>query len=355
MKTQREKKPYETDEAKWEALTRRDKAADGRFYYAVKTTGVYCRPSCPSRLPLRKNVDFFDTPRAAEAAGWRSCKRCRPTGPSLQQAYAATVEKACRIIEMADEAPSLEVLAQAVAMSPHHFHRVFKAITGVTPKAYAVAHRAKQVREQLPKAASVTEAIYGAGFNSNSRFYSKSIDTLGMTPTQFRKGGANNAIRFAVAECSLGSVLVAASEKGVCAVLMGDDPAVLVRDLQDRFPKAHLVGGDDRFNKTVSRVIACIEAPRTGFDLPLDVRGTAFQQKVWQALRQIPEGKTVSYSDIAERIGLPKAVRAVAQACGANALAVVIPCHRVLRNDGALSGYRWGIDRKKALLLKEAA
>ena len=347
--------PYKTDEDKWEALNRRDPAADGRFYYSVKTTGVYCRPSCPSRLPLRKNVGFFDTAKAAEAVGWRACKRCRPTGPSLQEAYAVTVEKACRIIEKADEAPSLDTLAKAVAMSPHHFHRIFKTITGVTPKGYANAHRAKQVREKLPKAASVTEAIYGAGFNSNSRFYSKSTDTLGMTPTQFRKGGADKAIRFAVAECSLGSVLVAASEKGVCAVLMGHDPVLLVRDLQDRFPKADLVGGEKEFEKTVSRVISYIESPGTGFDLPLDVRGTAFQQKVWSALRQIPVGKTVSYSDIAERIGAPKAVRAVAQACGANSLAVVIPCHRVLRNDGALSGYRWGIDRKKALLLKEAA
>ncbi len=350
-----EKQHYKTDEAKWAALNRRDKAADGQFYYAVKTTGVFCRPSCPSRLPLRKNVDFFETVQAAEDAGWRACKRCRPNGPSLQEAYAATVEKACRIIENADEAPSLDALAKAVAMSPHHFHRVFKAITGVTPKGYANAHRAKQVREKLPKAASVTEAIYGAGFNSNSRFYSKSNDTLGMTPTQFRKGGANNVIRFAVAECSLGSVLVAASEKGVCAVLMGNDPVILVRDLQDRFPKADLIGGDSQFEKTVSRMIAFIEAPRTGFDLPLDVRGTAFQQKVWKALRQIPVGKTASYSDIAKKIGAPKAVRAVAQACGANSLAVVVPCHRVLRNDGALSGYRWGVDRKKALLLKEAA
>jgi AraC family transcriptional regulator of adaptative response/methylated-DNA-[protein]-cysteine methyltransferase len=355
MSKQTDPDPFPTDEAKWTAINRRDKKADGHFYFSVKTTGVYCRPSCPSRMPLRKNVAFHATPQEAEAAGWRSCKRCRPKGPTLHEEYAATVAKACRFIEAAEEAPALAAVAKKVGMSPHHFHRVFKAITGLTPKGYARAHQAKTLRDRLPKAGSVTEAIYDSGFNSSGRFYAHSEDALGMKPADFRHGGANNAIRFAVAECSLGSVLVAASPKGVCAVLLGNDPILLVRDLQDKFPKADLIGGDGQFEETVAKVIAYIEAPRTGFDLPLDVQGTAFQQKVWKALRQIPAGKTVSYADIARKIGEPKAFRAVAQACGANSLAVVVPCHRVVRKDGGLSGYRWGVDRKKALLLKETA
>jgi AraC family transcriptional regulator, regulatory protein of adaptative response / methylated-DNA-[protein]-cysteine methyltransferase len=240
-------------------------------------------------------------------------------------------------------------------MSPYHFHRVFKAMTGLTPKTYAVGHRAQRVRKQLSKRNTVTEAIYDAGFNSNSRFYAKSAQTLGMTPTDFRNGGNGVTIRFAVGECSLGSVLVAASAKGVCAIFLGDDPNALVRDLEDRFPKARLVGGNEAFESTVARVIGLIEMPKTGLDLPLDVRGTAFQQKIWQALRDIPAGSTVSYRDIAARVGAPKAVRAIAQACGANALAVAIPCHRVVRYDGGLSGYRWGVQRKAALLKREAA
>ena len=239
-------------------------------------------------------------------------------------------------------------------MSPYHFHRVFKAVTGLTPKAYAVAHRARRVREELARRPTVTEAIYEAGFQSNSPFYAKSAETLGMTPTAFRNGGAGATLRFAVAQGSLGAVLVAATEKGVCAIFLGDDPDALVRDLQDRFPKARLIGGDAGFERRVAQVIGFIEAPRTGLDLPLDVQGTAFQQKVWQALQGIPAGSTASYADVAKRIGAPKAVRAVAQACAANPLAVVIPCHRVVRHDGHLSGYRWGVERKSALLAREA-
>jgi AraC family transcriptional regulator of adaptative response/methylated-DNA-[protein]-cysteine methyltransferase len=257
-------------------------------------------------------------------------------------------------VETADEPPGLDALADSAGLSRFHFHRVFKAITGVTPKAYAAAHRARRVRDELSRSATVTDAIYGAGFNSSGRFYATAPGVLGMTPTRFRSGGEGAAIRFAVGECSLGALLVAASDQGVCAILLGDDPDALVRDLQDRFPKARLTGGDTGFERLVARVVGFVERPAVDFDLPLDVRGTAFQQRVWQALRAIPAGATATYRDIARRVGAPKAVRAVAQACAANALAVAIPCHRVVRTDGALSGYRWGVQRKRALLAREA-
>jgi AraC family transcriptional regulator, regulatory protein of adaptative response / methylated-DNA-[protein]-cysteine methyltransferase len=350
-----ERAAYATDDAKWQAVVCNDRNADGKFYYSVSTTGVYCLPSCPARKALRKRVAFHTSPEDAERAGFRACKRCRPNGPTLVDKYAATVAKACRALETAEEAPTLYVLAKSAGMSPYYFHRIFKAMTGLTPKAYAVGHRAQRVRKQLSKRNTVTEAIYDAGFNSNSRFYAKSAQMLGMTPSNFRNGGNGVSTHFAVGECTLGTVLVAASAKGVCAIFLGDDPNALVRDLQNRFPKARLVGGNEAFESTVAKVIGFIETPKTGLDLPLDVRGTAFQQKVWQALRDIPVGSTVSYRDIAARIGAPKAVRAIAQACGANALAVAIPCHRVVRNDGSLSGYRWGVQRKGALLRREAA
>jgi AraC family transcriptional regulator of adaptative response/methylated-DNA-[protein]-cysteine methyltransferase len=265
------------------------------------------------------------------------------------------VAKACRLIETADEMPSLDALAESAGMSRFHFHRVFKTTTGVTPKAYAAAHRAQRVRKELIRSDSVTAAIYGAGFNSSGRFYATSAQVLGMTPTDFRSGGSGASIRFAVGECSLGSILVAATDKGVCAIFLGDEPEALVRDLQDRFPKAKLIGGNRDFEQWVAKVIGFVEAPALGLDLPLDVRGTAFQQRVWRALCEIPSGSTASYAEIARRIGAPKAMRAVAQACASNAIAVAIPCHRVVRTDGSLSGYRWGIERKRALLDSEAA
>jgi AraC family transcriptional regulator, regulatory protein of adaptative response / methylated-DNA-[protein]-cysteine methyltransferase len=342
------------DEARWNAVLARDRRYDGEFYYSVACTGVYCRPSCPARLAKRANVRFHDTIADAEAAGFRPCKRCRPNEASLEAQHAASIASACRLIEEAEEAPRLDELAQSVALSPYHFHRLFKAATGVTPKAYAVAHRQKCVREKLGKSKSVTEAIYDSGFNSSGRFYADSARVLGMTPSAFREGGANTDIKFAVGECSLGSVLVAASDKGVCAISFGDEPDALVRDLQDRFPRARLIGGDANFEKLVAEVVGFVEAPKIGLRLPLDVRGTAFQHRVWAALRDIPPGSTVSYAELAERLGEPKAVRAVAGACAANKIAVAIPCHRVVRNDGALSGYRWGVERKRILLDKEA-
>jgi AraC family transcriptional regulator, regulatory protein of adaptative response / methylated-DNA-[protein]-cysteine methyltransferase len=342
------------NDARWAAVMARDAAADGKFFYSVKTTGVYCRPSCAARLARPENVRFHASRAEAERAGFRPCKRCKPDQPSLAALHAAKVAEVCRLIETADSLPSLAQLANHAQLSAYHFHRIFKAATGLTPKAYAAAHRAKRMRDALDRGASVTSAIFDAGYNSNGRFYEESDQVLGMTPSQYRAGGVNTAIRFAVGECSLGSILVARGERGVCAILLGGDAEALVRDLQDRFPRADLIGGDKAFERIVAKVVGFVEAPKLGLDLPLDVRGTAFQRRVWQALREIPPGSTASYTDIAKRIGAPKAVRAVAQACAANALAVAIPCHRVVKSDGTLSGYRWGVARKRALLEWEA-
>src|SRR5215470_11102343 len=344
-----------SDDERWEAVTRRDRAADGRFYYSVETTGVYCRPSCAARRPRRENVRFHATPADAQRAGYRPCKRCRPDQMALAERQAAAVASVCRLIEEAEEMPSLGAMAKVAGMSRFYFHRIFKQVTGLTPKAYADAQRGRRVRDELVQRKTVTEAIYGAGFNSNGRFYAASSELLGMTPTAYRSGGAGATIRFALGECSLGSILVAATNKGVCAIEFGDDPEALLRDFQDRFPKAQLIGGDATFEQWVAKVVGLVEAPTTRLDLPLDVRGTAFQQRVWKALREIPAGATATYADIARRIGQAKAVRAVAQACGANPIAVAIPCHRVVRTDGDLAGYRWGVARKRALLTKESA
>ncbi|WP_397457474.1 bifunctional DNA-binding transcriptional regulator/O6-methylguanine-DNA methyltransferase Ada [Pseudomonas lurida] len=340
---------------RWAAILARDPKADALFVYGVKTTGVYCRPSSASRLPRPENVEFFDTPAHAEAAGYRASKRAAGDQTQLAAHHAQRVADACRQIEQADTPPSLNALALQANMSPFHFHRVFKAVTGLTPKGYASAHRSRKVREGLKGERTVTDALYDAGFNSNSRFYESANQLLGMTPGDYKAGGTNNAILFAVGQCSLGAILVAQSARGVCAILLGDDPDQLVRDLQDQFPKAELVGADQRFEQLVAQVVGLIEAPAVGLDLPLDLRGTAFQERVWQALRDIPPGSTASYAQIAERIGAPKSFRAVAQACGANSLAVAIPCHRVVRSNGELSGYRWGVERKQQLLAREKA
>ncbi|MGH8382189.1 bifunctional DNA-binding transcriptional regulator/O6-methylguanine-DNA methyltransferase Ada [Pseudomonas sp.] len=346
-------KPLSESDPRWQAILARDPAADQAFVYAVRTTGVYCRPSSTSRLPRIDNVEFFDTPAQAEAAGYRPSKRRGADRTLMAEQHRAQVTRACQLIESAESAPSLNQLAEQLNMSPFHFHRVFKAITGVTPKAYASAHRASKVRNHLQRSSTITDALYEAGFNSNSRFYESSNARLGMTPGSYRNGGANTAIRFAIGQCSLGAILVAQSERGICAILLGDDPQALLHDLQDKFPKANLLGGDAEFETLVAHVVGLIEVPGIGLDLPLDLRGTAFQERVWQALRTIPAGTTASYAEIAQRIGSPKAVRAVAQACAANALAVAIPCHRVVRSDGNLSGYRWGVERKRQLLERE--
>lgn len=346
--------PETATDTRWAAIENRDKTSDGAFYYGVVTTGVYCRPSCGARTPRPENVRFYATAEDARKGGFRACLRCKPdqvAGAGQAEMIAAV----CRLIESAEIEPNLTQLARTANLSPHHFHRVFKAATGLTPKAYATAHRARRVRAELSGEGSVTAALYDAGFGSNGRFYAASNAILGMTPSRFKAGGADTEIRFAVGESSLGAILVAESDKGICAVSLGDDPDDLVRELQDRFPRATLIGGDAAFEKRVAEVVGMVETPGKGSDLPLDIRGTAFQQRVWTALRQIPAGQTLSYAELADRIGDPKAVRAVAGACAANTLAVLVPCHRIVRTDGSLSGYRWGVERKRTLLTREAS
>ncbi len=343
------------NDPRWARIVARDKAADGRFWYAVSTTGIYCRPSCPSRACNPRNVTLHDTLESARRTGCRACRRCKPDGPSGEALNAEVVTKACRMIEGSEAAPSLTDLAKKLARSPGHLHRIFRAHTGLTPKAYADACRTNRVRAALAGAGSVTEAIYRAGFASSGRFYEASNAMLGMTPSNYRRGGAGETLCFAIGQTALGAILVASSSKGVAAILLGDDPDALARDLQDRFPNATLTGADPGYEAVVAKVVGLVAAPQSGLDLPLDVRGTAFQQRVWQALRAIPAGQTLSYSALAARIGAPGAVRAVAGACAANRLAVAIPCHRVVRSDGALSGYAWGVARKRSLLAREGA
>jgi len=338
---------------RWPAVVARDRGADGRFFYSVRTTGVFCRPSCGARTPRPENVAFHASAADASQAGFRPCLRCKPDQASPGRTHAETIASLCRFIEVAESPPTLAALSARAGLSPHHLHRVFKSVTGLTPRAYAAARRTRRMRDALDRSASVTEAIYASGHASSGHFYATSNAVLGMTPKRFRAGGSATPIRFAIGECSLGSILVAASDRGVCAITLGDDPDALARALQDRFPQAELVGADRDFEALVVRVVGLVESPAVGADLPLDVRGTAFQQRVWQALRAIGPGRTASYAEIARRIGRPKAARAVAAACASNEIAVAIPCHRVVRTDGALSGYRWGVERKAALLERE--
>jgi AraC family transcriptional regulator of adaptative response/methylated-DNA-[protein]-cysteine methyltransferase len=348
---------FDSPAARWDAVQRRDPAADGQFLYAVQTTGVYCRPSCAARPARREHVSFHPTPAAAERAGFRPCKRCRPDLPPRAERDAALVAAACRAIEAAEEAPPLADLAAQAGLSPHHFHRTFKRIAGVTPRAYAAAHRQRRVQDGLAAGAGVTDALYAAGFGSSGRFYATAPAMLGMTPSAYRQGGQGEAVWHAVGRCSLGHVLVAATERGVCAILLGDDPAALAADLAGRFPHARLTEPDPAFAGWVAAVVRFVDDPARaeGLGLPLDVRGTAFQRRVWEALRQIPPGQTASYADVAARLGSPRAVRAVAGACGANPLAVAIPCHRVVAKSGGLGGYHWGVERKQRLLERERA
>lgn len=343
--------PTSDDECRWQAVLARHSHQD--FFYAVTTTGIFCRPDCPAKRPARKNVRFYDDAAAARTAGFRPCRRCRPEQDSLARRHQQLIAAACQTIETTEVAPSLAELAASADMSPHYFHRVFKATVGLTPKAYAAGVRAKRVREALATEAAVTDAIYAAGFQSSGRFYAAAKGLLGMQPDRYRKRGAGERIMFAVGQCQLGAILVAATAKGLCAISLGDDPEILVQALQDQFPAADLVGGDRAFESHVARVVAWINEPQAVLDLPLDVRGTAFQCRVWRALQAIPPGSTRSYGAIAQQIGAPTAARAVAQACGANRLAVAIPCHRVVRQDGSLSGYRWGVARKQQLLARE--
>ncbi len=332
----------------------RDPHADGAFVYAVRTTGVYCHPSCASRKARRENVSFYRSSKDAERAGFRPCLRCRPHELPAPKKHAEAIEAACRALDRANEMPALVDLAAIADLSPFHFHRLFRSRTGLTPKGYFKARQARRMRKELSESNTVTEAIYAVGFSSSSRFYENSKNMLGMKPRTFAIGGKDTRIRFAVGESSLGPVLVAATDEGICAIELDDDPEKLVRNLQDRFPKAILVGNDEEFERWVAKVVALVESPRIGLDLPLDVRGTVFQQKVWQALQAIPAGTTITYANLAALIGASGAARAVARACAANPIALAIPCHRVIRTDGNLSGYRWGVERKRQLLAREA-
>lgn len=342
---------------RWAALQRRDPSFDGQFVYAVATTGVYCRPSCRARRARPENVAFFASPAEAEQRGFRACQRCRPNQPSRQATQAAQVAALCQLIASHDPPPTLAELAAHIGQSRFHTQRLFKAVTGISPKAYASAQRAERLRAGLARQDRVTTALYDAGFGSSSRLYEQATALLGMQPGEFRDGGRAQAIAFAVAPCALGQVLVAATARGLCAVTLGDDRAQLESDLRQRFPQARLQPGDANFAALLAAVVRHIDDPaqRAASTLPIDIQGTAFQQRVWQALRQIPAGQTRSYRQIAEALGQPQASRAVARACADNPLAVLIPCHRIVRSDGNLSGYRWGIERKQALLSGESA
>ncbi len=342
------------DDGLYEAVRRRDAGLDGRFVYGVRTTGIYCRPGCGARLPLRGNVSFHRDSAAAERAGLRACRRCRPDAEGPRDRQAAMVGDACRSIERADTPPRLAELAAAAGLSRFHFHRVFREVTGVTPAAYASARRAERLRAALEAEPSVTRAIYEAGFNAPSRCYDSAPARLGMTPGTYRRGGAEAAIRYAVARCALGQVLVAATAIGLCAITLGDDPEALVQALRDRFPNAALADGDPVFAAAVAQVVQLVDRPGSAVPLPLDIRGTAFQQRVWQALAAIPPGRTISYAALADSLGIPGGARAVAGACAANVLAVAIPCHRAVRSNGDLAGYRWGTARKRSLLGRES-
>ena len=345
-----------TDDARYAALASRDKSMDGLFFYGVRTTGVFCKPSCGARRPNRVNVSFHETISDAIAAGFRPCKRCRPDvmGADL---HTEVVTAVCRLIDdtvASDQpAPTLDELARRTGFSPFHLHRLFKKATGVTPRAYAAGARARKLRDKLGDSRTVSEAVHDAGYSSSSRFYERSTQRLGMTPARAKRGGNGETIRFAVGESSLGPILVAATEKGVCSIQFDDDPQELVHALERRFPNAELVGDDADFGDVVAKVVAFVEAPSGGLDLPLDIRGTAFQERVWSALISIPLGRTMTYTELANAIGKPTAVRAVASACAANELALAIPCHRVIRASGELAGYRWGIERKSTILERE--
>ncbi|MCF5029348.1 bifunctional DNA-binding transcriptional regulator/O6-methylguanine-DNA methyltransferase Ada [Pseudomonas syringae] len=343
------------DDPRWDILVNRRSHAGADFVYGVLTTGIYCKPCSPTRLPRPENVVFFDSAHDAEAAGFRPSLRNAGDSNALQRKHAEVVAQACRLIDAADSMLNLTALAEQVGISGFHFHRIFKRLTGLTPRAYSVASLRSRVKVQLSQSVSITHALYEAGYNANSRFYEASQDMLGMKPSEYRAGGANVDIRFALGESSLGSILVATSSKGICAISLGDDPHALIEAFQDQFPNANLIGADAAFEQLVAEVVGFVESPATGLALPLDIRGTVFQERVWQALRDIPAGSTATYTQIATQIGLPGAVRAVANACGANKLAVAIPCHRVVRSDGSLSGYRWGVERKRKLLEIEAA
>ncbi|UXY12491.1 bifunctional DNA-binding transcriptional regulator/O6-methylguanine-DNA methyltransferase Ada [Kosakonia sp. ML.JS2a] len=341
-----------SDEQRWQAVLARSPQADGQFVFAVLTTGIFCRPSCTARHALRQNVRFYPDAQSAVAAGFRPCKRCQPDTIHPQQQRLDKIANACRLLEQ-DAPVTLARLAEQAAMSPYHFHRLFKSATGMTPKAWQQAFRARRLRATLVDSDTVTDAVLAAGFPDSSTYYRHADASLGMTARQFRAGGDDTEVWFTLSDCSLGRCLVAESARGICAILLADSDEPLIAELSAIFPHAHRAQGNEAFTRRVTQVIQRIDNADSPFTLPLDLRGTAFQLRVWQALREIPVGETMSYQALAQKIGKPCAVRAVASACAANKLAIVIPCHRVVRGDGALSGYRWGTARKAQLLRRE--
>ena len=341
------------DDKLWTAVKNRDSGAEGTFVYAVKTTGIYCRPGCSSRLPKRSNVEFYSTAPDAEHAGYRPCKRCSPDSTPIAEVKANLITAACRRIESSPTQPSLAELAAEANMSQGHFHRLFKKLTGITPKEYASSKQSDRFLEALDDGNSITTAVYEAGYSGPGRAYDQLKTRMGMTPSDYGKGAPGITIRYALAECFLGWTLVAATDRGICAVMFGDDPSELPGMLLKRFTKADLRESSPDETEILKRAIAEIDTPPETFSIPLDIIGTAFQKRVWKALMEVPPGETAGYGDIAERIGRPKAVRAVASACGANRIALFIPCHRIIRRDGGLGGYRWGLERKRIILERE--
>lgn len=343
-----------TDAARWQALRRKSSGAVGKFFYGVRTTGVYCRPECGAKLPLRKNVLFFDSCAEAERAGFRACRRCHPRNESPDRTKIETITRACEIITQREEMPSVDDLAKEFGLSRFHFQRMFKKEVGLSPRQFATALREERMRGLLKSGKNVTEAIYAAGFNANSRFYENSSEMLGMKPVDFRRGGSGTKIHYSIVPTSLGRVVVAGTERGICCVHFGANRRELLEHLRELLPRAELIRGDEVFDSWVQRVVLSIDSVKPSEDLPLDVKGTVFQKRVWRALREIPAGSKLTYKEVAAKIGKPDAVRAVARACATNSVAVVVPCHRVVRTDGKLAGYRWGLERKRELLRREA-
>ncbi len=344
------------DSARWQAVLNRDAAADGTFVYAVQSTRIYCRPSCPSRRPRRDRVAFFALPEAAEHAGFRACKRCHPEQAVIRDPHVALVKRVCRAIAANREgSPTLAALSADVNLSPFHLQRIFKRVMGITPKQYADAARMERLKGELRRGEAVASALYGAGYGSSSRLYERADTHLGMTPAVYRKGGAGMQITYTVVPCALGALLVAATERGICAVTLGDDAETLVAGLRREYPAAQMHEDTTHLSEAVEAILRHLAGEQPHLDLPLDIRATAFQWRVWEALREIPYGDTRSYGEIAQAIGQPTAARAVAQACGHNPVALAIPCHRVVREDGSLGGYRWGVERKRTILARERA
>jgi AraC family transcriptional regulator of adaptative response/methylated-DNA-[protein]-cysteine methyltransferase len=338
----------------WDAVNARDRAMDGVFFYAVMSTGIYCRPSCPSKRPRRENVVFFRAREAAERAGFRPCKRCKPDLSDQRNPNTQIVEKVCRYIDTHPDDPvTLEALGRVLGISPFYLQRTFKALTGITPRAYADSRRLNSLKTGLRDGHSVTRSLYDAGYGSSSRLYERASSQLGMTPSRYRKQGSGVAIQYTIATTRIGNMLLAATDRGICCIRFGDSTADLERELYTEYPKAEIARSDRKLGEHVKAIRAIIQGDSTE-SLPLDIQATAFQRRVWEALRTIPRGTTKSYSKIAADIGHPKAARAVARACATNPVAVAIPCHRVVREDGSMGGYRWGVERKKKLLALEA-